>query len=220
MPPHDGCFSASRRAALGGVLRRALPRFLTLRDPDQTRIGPLTSIHVSVTSASRPPRAANWPSYSAQAGAGLLFDRASHCLDLLDFLLAPVASAPGFPVSTAAPTPPRMSRRCSASTDDPRHRHLELQRWEDKTDILKSPAGGRGNRHHPRHRPPRRPRGRPPGPAGPQSAACAPAARSRRSSTSCTGAGRCESPERAAPAPPGCWTVFWGTSAVETGQNQ
>lgn len=82
--------------------RRALPRFLIVRDRLQEgAIGRVTSVHVQVTAP--PPAGAdatNWRIDPAVSGAGLFFDLASHCLDLLDFLIGPVSRVSGFSVNT------------------------------------------------------------------------------------------------------------------------
>lgn len=82
--------------------RRALPRFLTLRDLVQAgAIGQATSVHVQVTDRLASASAtSNWRFDPARAGAGLFFDLASHCFDLLDFLFGPITAACGFPINT------------------------------------------------------------------------------------------------------------------------
>ena len=82
--------------------RRALPRFLVVRDLlKQGVIGRPTSIHVAVLDRLAPPgRASTWRFEPGVAGAGLFFDTGSHSLDLVDFLLAPIASVAGFAVNT------------------------------------------------------------------------------------------------------------------------
>ena len=82
--------------------RRALPRFLTLRELLQSgAIGRATAVHVQVTDRlASGASAANWRFDPAQAGAGLFFDLASHCFDLLDFLFGPITEACGFPLNT------------------------------------------------------------------------------------------------------------------------
>lgn len=82
--------------------RRALPRFLMVRELlTSGAIGSVTSVHVSVFQplASR-DEAAAWRFDPAVAGAGLFLDLASHCVDLLDFLVGPVTKASGFPINT------------------------------------------------------------------------------------------------------------------------
>jgi 1,5-anhydro-D-fructose reductase (1,5-anhydro-D-mannitol-forming) len=84
--------------------RRALPRFLEVRRRlTSGAIGQLTSVHVQVMDrlADGSTRS-NWRFDPAVAGAGLFYDLASHCFDLLDFLAGPIADARGFPNNTAA----------------------------------------------------------------------------------------------------------------------
>ena len=86
--------------------RRALPRFLLVRDLIADRaIGQLTSVHVAVTKPLATTEISNWRFDPAIAGAGLFFDLASHCVDLLDFLVAPIVHIAGFPINTAAAYP-------------------------------------------------------------------------------------------------------------------
>ena len=82
--------------------RRALERFLEVRRLLASgAIGPVTDVHVRIAQplASR-DEAANWRFDPAIGGAGLFLDLGSHCLDLLDFLLGPIADASGFAVNT------------------------------------------------------------------------------------------------------------------------
>lgn len=82
--------------------RRALPRFLEVRKQlSGEAIGRLTSVHIQVTDRlADGPLATNWRFDPAQAGAGLFLDLASHCLDLVDFLVAPIADVSGFALNT------------------------------------------------------------------------------------------------------------------------
>jgi predicted dehydrogenase len=82
--------------------RRALPRFLEVRRLlDSGAIGPVTDLHVRISEPlAKGDAAAGWRFDPAIAGAGLFLDLASHCLDLLDFLLGPIADASGFAVNT------------------------------------------------------------------------------------------------------------------------
>jgi 1,5-anhydro-D-fructose reductase (1,5-anhydro-D-mannitol-forming) len=82
--------------------RRALPRFLKIRELLAAgAIGQLTSVHVQVTDRlARGADAANWRFDPAHAGAGLFLDLASHCLDLVDFLIGPIAPVAGFAMNT------------------------------------------------------------------------------------------------------------------------
>jgi 1,5-anhydro-D-fructose reductase (1,5-anhydro-D-mannitol-forming) len=82
--------------------RRALPRFLKIRELlANGAIGRLTSVHVQINGRlATGESAANWRFDPAQAGAGLFLDLASHCLDLLDFLVGPVTDVSGFALNT------------------------------------------------------------------------------------------------------------------------
>ena len=82
--------------------RRALPRFLTVRDSlREGAIGRITSVHVHVSAPLLAgAEAAGWRVDPAVAGAGLFFDLASHCFDLLDFLVGPIREVSGFAVNT------------------------------------------------------------------------------------------------------------------------
>jgi 1,5-anhydro-D-fructose reductase (1,5-anhydro-D-mannitol-forming) len=82
--------------------RRALPRFLLVRDLlQQGAIGSLTSIHVEVLDRlAAGERAAGWRFDPAIGGAGLFLDKGSHSLDLVDFLAAPITDVAGFAVNS------------------------------------------------------------------------------------------------------------------------
>lgn len=82
--------------------RRALPRFLKVRDLlSDGAIGRLTSVHIQVTDKlAAGAEATNWRFDPAQAGAGLFLDLASHCLDLVDFLVSPISDVSGFALNT------------------------------------------------------------------------------------------------------------------------
>ena len=105
---HDECLRMieafhSRKLPLWvAYYRRALPRFLIVRDRLlEGAIGRVTSVHVQVTA---PPLtgadATNWRIDPAVSGAGLFFDLASHCLDLLDFMIGPITAVSGLAVNT------------------------------------------------------------------------------------------------------------------------
>ena len=82
--------------------RRALPRFLIVRDLIAgNAIGRVTSVRVEVTRPLAASERSNWRFDPVVAGAGLLFDLGSHCVDLLDFFLGPITSVAGFPINTA-----------------------------------------------------------------------------------------------------------------------
>lgn len=82
--------------------RRALPRFLLVRDLLRDgRIGRVTSAQIEVCDRlATTDRAGAWRFDPAVGGAGLFFDMGSHSLDLVDFLLAPVRDVSGVAVNT------------------------------------------------------------------------------------------------------------------------
>jgi 1,5-anhydro-D-fructose reductase (1,5-anhydro-D-mannitol-forming) len=82
--------------------RRALPRFLQVRDClGDGSIGRLTSVHIQVTAPLLTGDAAlSWRVDPAVAGAGLLFDLGSHAFDLLDFLAGRIARVSAVPLNT------------------------------------------------------------------------------------------------------------------------
>jgi 1,5-anhydro-D-fructose reductase (1,5-anhydro-D-mannitol-forming) len=103
---HDECIRMADAFETRGVplwvayYRRALPRFLTVRDLLRDgAIGRVTSVHIQVTARLMTDRTV-WRLDPATAGAGLFFDLGSHCVDLLDFLIAPITGAAGFAVNT------------------------------------------------------------------------------------------------------------------------
>ncbi len=83
--------------------RRALRRFLVVREQiDEGAIGRLTSIHVQVTAPLLAgDDRSNWRVNPGVSGAGLFFDLASHCFDLLDFLVGPITRVSGRSTNTA-----------------------------------------------------------------------------------------------------------------------
>lgn len=83
--------------------RRALPRFLEVRARLAAgSIGRLTSVHVQVTDRmATGTTLTNWRFDPAIAGAGLFFDLASHCFDLVDFFAGPIVDIRGFALNTA-----------------------------------------------------------------------------------------------------------------------
>lgn len=105
---HDECrrMIAAFQAAGAGLwvayYRRALPRFLTVRQLlSSGAIGRVTSVHVQVFDRlASGGYAKGWRFDPARAGGGLFFDLASHCVDLLDFLVAPVVEVTGVAINT------------------------------------------------------------------------------------------------------------------------
>jgi predicted dehydrogenase len=82
--------------------RRSLPRFLLVRNLLASGvIGRVTSVHVEVTAPlAAGESGSNWRFDPTVAGAGLFFDLASHCFDLLDFLLGPITDVWGISANT------------------------------------------------------------------------------------------------------------------------
>jgi 1,5-anhydro-D-fructose reductase (1,5-anhydro-D-mannitol-forming) len=73
--------------------RRALPRSLLVRQivADGT-VGRLTSVQVELfTPLASPQRARSWRFDQSVAGGGLFFDMGSHSVDIVDFLVGPIA---------------------------------------------------------------------------------------------------------------------------------
>lgn len=95
-------FRAAGQPLWVAYYRRTLPRFVLVRDLlAGGAIGTLTSVHVQVSAPLTTGEAATaWRLDPAVAGAGLFFDLASHCVDLLDFLIGPVAEVSGFAINT------------------------------------------------------------------------------------------------------------------------
>ena len=105
---HDEClamidaFRGAQQPLWVAYYRRAQPRFLIVRDwLRQGRIGQVTFAQVELrTVLARGGAATSWHFDPAIAGAGLIFDVGSHCVDLLDFFLGPIADVESFPVNT------------------------------------------------------------------------------------------------------------------------
>jgi predicted dehydrogenase len=105
---HRECLQMVEAFARAGVplwvayYRRALPRFLKVRDClREGDIGRLTSVHVEVTAPLLTGDDAKmWRVDPAVAGAGLLFDLGSHAFDLLDFLVGPLTRISAVAVNT------------------------------------------------------------------------------------------------------------------------
>ena len=83
--------------------RRALPRFLLVRDLLRGgAIGRLTSVHVEIAEPlATGARTSNWRLNPTISGGGLFFDLGSHSIDLIDYLAGRVADASGFSANTA-----------------------------------------------------------------------------------------------------------------------
>ena len=95
-------FRAARRPLWVAYYRRALPRFLKVRELLRANvIGTLTSVHVKVTDPLATGDAARaWRFNADIAGGGLFLDLACHYFDIIDFLVGPITAAAGFPLNT------------------------------------------------------------------------------------------------------------------------
>jgi 1,5-anhydro-D-fructose reductase (1,5-anhydro-D-mannitol-forming) len=95
-------FRAAQRPLWVAYYRRALPRFLKVRELLRAgAIGQLTSMHVKVTDPLVTGDAAKaWRFNTEISGAGLFLDLASHYFDIIDFLAGPITAAVGFPLNT------------------------------------------------------------------------------------------------------------------------
>ncbi len=104
-PECEDMVDAFARAAVPlwvAYYRRALPRFLAVRDLLTARaIGDVTSVQLEVLDVLPQDAAAiGWRVDPATSGAGLLFDVGSHCLDMVDFLLGPIAMVTAIATNT------------------------------------------------------------------------------------------------------------------------
>jgi predicted dehydrogenase len=77
--------------------RRALPRFLKVKELiDSGAIGDVRAVTITLYRQFEPPAGAlPWRINPAIAGGGLFVDLAAHTLDLLDFILGPIARVTG-----------------------------------------------------------------------------------------------------------------------------
>ena len=103
---HGECLAMIEACRSAGVplfvayYRRALPRFLKLKELlDSGAIGAVRTVSVTLTRAPGPaapaPGKTPWRLIPEIAGGGLFVDLASHTLDILDFLLGPMAEVHG-----------------------------------------------------------------------------------------------------------------------------
>jgi predicted dehydrogenase len=95
-------FQAKQLPLFVAYYRRALPRFLHVRDLLRRGVlGTLSSVHiVQYDFLAVGPQAEGWRFNPEVAGAGLFYDLASHGFDLLDFLLGPITAASGYATNT------------------------------------------------------------------------------------------------------------------------
>jgi len=83
--------------------RRALLRFLKVRELlREGAIGRVTAVHLDVSDVLQPATALGWRVDPNVAGAGLFFDLASHCFDLVEFLAGRIVAAAGVALNTGA----------------------------------------------------------------------------------------------------------------------
>jgi len=83
-------FTRARVPLFVAYYRRALPRFLAVRDA-LPELGNVRFVRVALTRSFRPlPDPLPWRHQPEIAGGGLFVDLASHTLDLLDYLLGPI----------------------------------------------------------------------------------------------------------------------------------
>jgi predicted dehydrogenase len=93
--------SAARVPLWVAYYRRALPRFLAVRDLVQAgAIGPVRMVLSRQLQMLRAPEEMNpgsppWRIDAARSGGGLFVDMVSHTLDFLDYLFGPIASVRG-----------------------------------------------------------------------------------------------------------------------------
>jgi predicted dehydrogenase len=94
-------FSAADAPLWVAFYRRALPKFLMIRDLLQGgTMGRVTAATIDVREPLATGESARaWRFDPAVAGAGLFFDKGSHGVDLLDFLLGPVIRAHGLSIN-------------------------------------------------------------------------------------------------------------------------
>lgn len=92
-------FAAPRQKLFVAYYRRALPRFLCVRDLlANGAIGRLTGItyrYSSATPANSDPAKGAWRVAAESAGGGLFLDLGSHVLDFLDFAIGPLQEVYG-----------------------------------------------------------------------------------------------------------------------------
>jgi predicted dehydrogenase len=101
-----GAFAARGVPLWVAYYRRALPRFLIVRDSlFDGAIGQVTSVHVQVSAPLLSRSDAGWRVDPALSGGGIFFDLASHCFDLLDFLVGRITQVHGLAVNTGGTYP-------------------------------------------------------------------------------------------------------------------
>jgi 1,5-anhydro-D-fructose reductase (1,5-anhydro-D-mannitol-forming) len=95
----DAMIAACRAAGVPlfvAYYRRALPRFLKVKELiDSGAIGDVRAVTITLYRQYEPPAALPWRINPAISGGGLFVDLAAHTLDLLDFILGPIARVTG-----------------------------------------------------------------------------------------------------------------------------
>jgi predicted dehydrogenase len=104
-------FERARQPLFVAYYRRALPRFLRVREVLASgRLGALCAVSHTFQRELRPaspqaPTRADWREQPVYSGGGLFLDLASHVLDLFDFLLGPVVDVAGYAASHVLDSP-------------------------------------------------------------------------------------------------------------------
>jgi predicted dehydrogenase len=95
-------FETAGRSLWVAYYRRALPRYLLVRDLlREDAVGRLTSVQIEVFDRlASGDRVRQWRLDPSIAGAGLFLDVGSHCLDMIDFLVGPLEDAAAVALNT------------------------------------------------------------------------------------------------------------------------
>jgi 1,5-anhydro-D-fructose reductase (1,5-anhydro-D-mannitol-forming) len=95
-------FRAAQRPLWVAYYRRALPRFLKVRELLRDgAIGRVTSVHMDVSDPLATGESARaWRFNPDISGAGLFLDLAAHYFDIVDFLAGRITAATGFAINT------------------------------------------------------------------------------------------------------------------------
>jgi 1,5-anhydro-D-fructose reductase (1,5-anhydro-D-mannitol-forming) len=107
----EAAFREAKVPLFVAYYRRALPRFLSLKALiDSGAIGRILHVHVVHEAPPDPedsdPTRRPWRLIPELSGGGRFLDLASHTLDILDFLLGPIAQVEGFAANIAGLYPP------------------------------------------------------------------------------------------------------------------
>ena len=97
-------FAQAGQKLLVAYYRRCLPRFILTKELiDGGALGRATGVRYNWTAPSHREAGGSWRLDAAKAGGGLFLDLGSHLLDLLDFLLGPLAHVAGAAANLASP---------------------------------------------------------------------------------------------------------------------